>query len=151
LDLDVARSFFQNAHYPDDFYRRAGKFGKYRLYLSFVAKSNFFTSGFNEIPSDIIALATKHFLQPGGNNGVAGNFTVGLYLNSLYFHGDSNFCVDPNDPGLTGGLCGIYNKAIGITLKTVYPDPKGPLCEALNTNINTFYKAISKYVFSSFT
>lgn len=55
LDLTVARSFFQNGRYPDDFYRRNGSFG---------------LEG-----DDFNLLIAPHPISPGHNEG-AGNYVL---------------------------------------------------------------------------
>ena len=55
LDMTTARGFYQNATYPQDFYRRNGTFG------------------FANIGPDIDALAQAHPIETGANQG-AGNY-----------------------------------------------------------------------------
>lgn len=55
MDMDTARGFFQNMHFPDDFHRREGAFG------------------FQELVPDITELFSAHPVQPGRNQG-AGNY-----------------------------------------------------------------------------
>lgn len=57
LDLTVARSFFQEGRFPNDFYRRSGAFG---------------TAG---VSNDSDVLFAAHPVLPGSNNGV-GNYTI---------------------------------------------------------------------------
>lgn len=68
-------------------------------------------------------LFNKHPFVPGMNNGT------------------NNFIELPNTPALSD-FCGIYEDIVLRVLKSQYPNPTGPLLEALNTNLNFFFSAV---------
>lgn len=57
MEMTAARSFFQDAKFPDDFYRRNG------------------SHGFEAIVPDLLTVSQPHPISPGYNNGT-GNYTV---------------------------------------------------------------------------
>lgn len=82
------------------------------------------TFGLSDIGYDLDFLASAHPIEPGYNVG-AGNYTL-----------------DPQDPGLTSGICYLYTKHVNVTVRSLYPNPTGVLRKALKENLVTFYNAI---------
>ncbi|CAD6892422.1 unnamed protein product [Tilletia controversa] len=105
LDMTTARLFFQNNTFPANFYRRSGELTT------------------NQLASDILQIAQRHYIQPGSNQGAG------------------NYVVNQDDPGFSGGTCGIYNKHVSITVPSQYPVGKtsGALLTALKINLHNFY------------
>ncbi|GJJ14071.1 hypothetical protein Clacol_008328 [Clathrus columnatus] len=68
-------------------------------------------------------LFDKHPFVPGMNNGT------------------NNFIELPDTPALSD-FCGIYDDIVNRVLKTQYPNPSGPLLEALQTNLNFLFSAV---------
>ncbi|GJJ14072.1 hypothetical protein Clacol_008329 [Clathrus columnatus] len=68
----------------------------------------------------------KHPFVPGVNNGT------------------NNFIEMPNTPALSD-FCGIYNDIVNRVLKIQYPNPTGPLLDALQTNLNFFFSAVESH------
>ncbi|KAE8222688.1 hypothetical protein CF319_g4159 [Tilletia indica] len=77
-----------------------------------------------QLSGDIIQIAQRHYIQPGANKGAG------------------NYVVDSNDPGFSGGTCGIYKKHVTITVPSQYPigSTSGALLTALKANLRTFYQ-----------
>jgi len=96
-------------------------------------QNNTFPTGFyrrngeistGQLSSDILAIARPHFIQPGYNQGAG------------------NYIVKQDDPGFSGGTCGIYKKHVQVTVPSQYPvsSTSGALLTALKANLRTFYK-----------
>ncbi|KAJ3510932.1 heme-thiolate peroxidase [Agrocybe chaxingu] len=66
-----------------------------------------------------------HPVQPGRNVGRVNSYTV-----------------DPTSPDFSTP-CLLYENLVNVTVKGLYPNPKGKLRKALNTNLDFFFQAIS--------
>ena len=81
--------------------------------------------------NDAIAeIFLAHQIQPGANQGGRVN----------------NYVLDPTSASFTGpdSDCGLYEVFASTILKTLYPNPKGILKEALNANLGFFYSSSPK-------
>ncbi|KAK0553577.1 hypothetical protein OC844_006271 [Tilletia horrida] len=78
----------------------------------------------NQLASDILKIAQPHYIQPGYNQGAG------------------NYVVKQDDPGFSGGTCGIYKKHVTVTVPSQYPvgQTSGALLTALKANLRTFYQ-----------
>lgn len=66
-----------------------------------------------------------HPIQPGANNGTVNSYTP-----------------DPSSADFDT-FCLLYYNFVNQTIKGLYPNPKGVLRDALNTNLNYFYQGIN--------
>lgn len=65
-----------------------------------------------------------HPIAPGGNQGKVNTYTV-----------------DPNSADFTQ-FCKLYTDFVNVTIKSLYPNPKGILRDALNTNLDFFFSPL---------
>lgn len=78
--------------------------------------------GNQEIGAAVNAIFSKHPIKPGKNNGVG------------------NYVLDPTSPDLND-TCGLYVDFVNNTVRPLYPNPKGVLLKALQTNLDYLYQA----------
>lgn len=76
--------------------------------------------GLDEIGSNIFAISAVHPIQPGRNEGVG------------------NYVLDPTSADFTQ-FCLLYINFVNQTVRSLYPEPKGVLLDALNVNLDNFY------------
>ncbi|KIJ52730.1 hypothetical protein M422DRAFT_155986 [Sphaerobolus stellatus SS14] len=82
------------------------------------------STGFDVVGNVIQEIFEAHPIQPGGNQGSVNTYTV-----------------DPNSAGFSN-LCQVYTDFINNQIKTVYPNPKGALRDALNTYLGFFFSPL---------
>ena len=80
---------------------------------------------FNEIGDPISTVFKAHPIQPGKNQG-----------------GVNNYVFDPTSASFDKDFCLLYDNFVNQTVRSLYPNPKGALREALNFNLNIFYNAL---------
>jgi len=67
-------------------------------------------------------------VKPGGNNGKV-----------------NTYGPDPNSARL-GDFCKLYHNYVNITIKALYPNPKGVLKSALKVNLRSFFKRVTGFL-----
>ena len=80
--------------------------------------------GLVEISDLITAVFNAHPIQPGKNQGV------------------NNYVVDTTSASFTSDPCLLYDSFVNETIRSLYPNPKGALRDALNFNLNNLYGPI---------
>lgn len=75
----------------------------------------------NVVARGIVPVYAAHPIQPGKNNGTG------------------NYVLDPTSANLSQ-FCELYTNFVNQTVRSLYPNPKGVLLGALNTNLNYFYQ-----------
>ncbi|KAF8200337.1 Chloroperoxidase [Pholiota molesta] len=78
--------------------------------------------GLDLIGNGIDTIFKPHPIEPGANNGTLNSYTL-----------------DPNSASFTNGSCKLYTDFVNITVRSLYPNAKGPLLAALNKNLDFFF------------
>lgn len=125
LNLTNARRFFQNSEMPTDFFRRNGSYG------------------LAEVSPDIGTIFSAHPIAPGSNQGV-GNYVIDPASANFSTVSTSNdgsrfFFIDPDRFHIVQ-FCLLYTNFVNTTVRSLYPNPKGALRDALNANLNNFFQ-----------
>ena len=81
--------------------------------------------GFVEIVPDVNSIFDVHPIQPGKNQGVG------------------NYVPDPTSANISQ-FCLLYTNFVNETVRSLYPSPTGVLLDALNTNLDFFFKPIAE-------
>jgi hypothetical protein len=80
---------------------------------------------FKEVGARIITIFNAHPIQPGKNQGRV-----------------NNYVFDPTSASFTNDPCLLYDNFVNNTVRSLYPNPKGVLRDALNFNLNIFYGSL---------
>lgn len=82
------------------------------------------SSTLDRIGTGIGVIFEKHPVEPGANNGTVNSYTL-----------------DPNSADLTD-FCKFFTDFVNVTVRGLYPNAKGVLLDALNTNLDFFFSSL---------